>query len=211
MYDDPRDSRLTGFPPAGATGPMAAPRFLVLGSFPSAESLRRGEYYGHPRNGFWSVLAWCAGLEEAPFPYPDRLALLEKAGVVLWDVFAGCRRRGSADSAISAAEPNPVLELLARFPSIKSIGLNGSAAAAGFARYIKGSLAADEGAAGRGRGASAPVVPRIGEKAEWDMPLPAGRRIQVRRLPSTSPIPTAGFRTARDKLPVWKAFFTIHP
>lgn len=235
MSDDGRDPRLEGFPPAGVggwfpggrgegagtgkTGDPAVktaaktptPRFLVLGSFPSAESLRRCEYYGHPRNGFWSIFAWCAGLEEAPSRYPERIALLERTGVALWDIFAGCRRRGSADSAISAAEPNPVLELLALYPSIESIGLNGGAAAAGFARYIKGRSDTGEGAPVHGRPGWRPVMPAIGENAVWDLPLPAGRRMKVWRLPSTSPVPTARFRTARDKFPAWKAFFTIHP
>jgi len=44
--------RLTGLPPIVSSNT----RLLVLGSFPSATSLARQQYYAHPQNQFWKIL-----------------------------------------------------------------------------------------------------------------------------------------------------------
>ena len=43
-----------GFPPI--LGPD--PRVLVLGTLPSRKSLEKQEYYGHPQNAFWKIMAF---------------------------------------------------------------------------------------------------------------------------------------------------------
>ena len=60
--------------------------------------------------------------------YEERLARLRAGGVALWDVLAACRRRGSLDTAITAARPNDIAGLLRRCPKIAAIGCNGTAA-----------------------------------------------------------------------------------
>jgi len=57
-------------------------RVLVLGTLPSEESLRRQEYYGHPRNQFWRILAdiYHVPLAET---YPDVSLYCAKAAA-LW-------------------------------------------------------------------------------------------------------------------------------
>ncbi|MBL8352044.1 MAG: DNA-deoxyinosine glycosylase [Burkholderiaceae bacterium] len=112
-------------------GPVVGPgtRLLVLGSFPGVASLRAQQYYGHPRNHFWPILAaiWQADLPA--LPYAERLAVLRSRGLGLWDVYAACRRAGSLDSAIEAAVPNDLAALVAQLPELRAIAHNGGESA----------------------------------------------------------------------------------
>ena len=129
----------TGFPPVE---PRRA-RVLILGTLPSAESLRRGEYYAHPRNAFWPLMGalFSAGRELA---YPARLRRLAAQGVILWDVLRAADRPGSLDSAIHPRrlQPNAITELLARHPELKLIAFNGAPAEALFRRHVAPKYAA---------------------------------------------------------------------
>ena len=111
--------------------PVAGPltRLLVLGSFPGVASLRAQQYYGHPRNHFWPILAALWQVDLARLPYADRLVLMQAHGLGLWDVYAACRREGSLDSAIEAAVPNDLAGLAARLPQLQAIAHNGSESA----------------------------------------------------------------------------------
>jgi TDG/mug DNA glycosylase family protein len=114
-----------------AFAPVAGPgtRLLILGSLPGVASLRAGEYYAHPQNGFWRLIGAAIGREVAPLPYPERLAALEAAGVALWDVIASAERRGSGDAAIREAELAELERLVARLPLLRAAGFNGGTAA----------------------------------------------------------------------------------
>lgn len=113
-----------------------APEILILGSLPSDESIRRQEYYGHPRNRFWPVMAAVLG-EEAPTGYEAKKAMLMDHKIAVWDVFASARRHGSLDSAIHDEVPNDIASLLRANPSIRTICLNGGKAAAAFRRFCR--------------------------------------------------------------------------
>ncbi|WPL17559.1 DNA-deoxyinosine glycosylase [Thiorhodovibrio winogradskyi] len=104
---------------------------------PSAASLARGQYYGHPRNAFWRIMARLFGWP-ADLPYPERRAALTECGVALWDVIARCAREGSADAAIDSASVvvNPIAELLGEQPGIRAVLFNGGMAAREFHRRI---------------------------------------------------------------------------
>jgi TDG/mug DNA glycosylase family protein len=121
---DPADRR-RGLPPVA--GPGA--RVLVLGSFPSEQSLARREYYGNPRNQFWQVAEALFGID-GDLPYDERCLALVARGVALWDVVASCRRAGSSDAAIRDAEANDIEAFLAGHPKIHHIALNGTTGAA---------------------------------------------------------------------------------
>lgn len=77
----------------------AGARLLVLGSMPGQRSLAEGRYYAHPRNAFWPILGRCLGFDP-DVPDAERVAALAAAGIALWDVLGACRRAGSADAAI---------------------------------------------------------------------------------------------------------------
>ena len=116
---------LQGLAPVAGRGA----RLLVLGSFPGAASLAAQQYYGHPRNHFWSILSALWGLELVALPYRRRIAALKQHGLALWDVYAACRREGSLDSAIEDAQPNDLNGLVARLPKLTAIAHNGSESA----------------------------------------------------------------------------------
>jgi TDG/mug DNA glycosylase family protein len=100
---------------------------LVLGTLPGEESLRRQEYYAHPRNLFWPITFALFG---APVPgsYDERLRFLLDRGVALWDVVASGQRTASADSTIRAEMPNAIPELLDAHPGIRAVAFNGGGA-----------------------------------------------------------------------------------
>ena len=104
-------------------------RVLVLGSFPGAASLQAQQYYGHPRNHFWPILAalWNTDLMRAD--YAQRLAIAREHGLGLWDVYASCRREGSLDSAIEAPVLNDLAGLKQRAPGLCAVVHNGGESA----------------------------------------------------------------------------------
>ncbi|MCK6404855.1 MAG: DNA-deoxyinosine glycosylase [Rhodocyclaceae bacterium] len=116
--------------PAGA-------RLLILGSMPGAASLAAGQYYAHPRNAFWPILAALCHFP-ADAPYAARVAALQAAGVAVWDVLQSCVRPGSLDTAIERGSevPNDLVGLLVRHPGIGRICFNGGTAEAAFRRHV---------------------------------------------------------------------------
>jgi double-stranded uracil-DNA glycosylase len=110
-------------------------RVLVLGTLPGEESLRRREYYAHPRNLFWPIIHALFGATPAP-AYDDRVAFVLSQSIALWDVCASAQRRASADTAIRGEVPNAIDELLARHPEIRAVAFNGSTARRLFDRHF---------------------------------------------------------------------------
>ncbi|OBA58203.1 DNA-deoxyinosine glycosylase [Mycobacterium sp. 1100029.7] len=104
-------------------------KMLILGSFPSAQSLAVGQYYANPRNAFWPIISELFGFE-ADAPYQSRLAALRSHGVALWDVLRSCRRVGSADSAIDPKSlvVNDFGDFFTRYPDIARVYFNGAKA-----------------------------------------------------------------------------------
>jgi hypoxanthine-DNA glycosylase len=120
-----RSPRLQGLPPVVDRGT----RLVVLGSFPGVASLAAAQYYAHPRNQFWPLLALVLGEPLPALPYAQRLRRLRAHGVGLWDVIGACRRSGSLDSAIRDAEPNDLTLLPRRAPGLRLIVHNGGLSA----------------------------------------------------------------------------------
>jgi hypoxanthine-DNA glycosylase len=117
--------------------PIVTPdaQLLILGTLPGEESLRLQQYYGHPRNHFWPLIAAIFG-EAVPANYTDRVDLLKRHGCALWDVLESAERIGSSDAAIRNATVNPFAAFLADYPNIRTIAFNGQKARDLFRRHV---------------------------------------------------------------------------
>jgi hypoxanthine-DNA glycosylase len=121
----PDDDALTGLPPV--ISPRT--RLLVLGSFPGVMSLKMQQYYAHPRNHFWPILAALWGVDLPALPYAARIDEVKARGLGLWDVYAACRREGSLDTAIEDAQLNDLAGLKRRAPQLQAVAHNGGESA----------------------------------------------------------------------------------
>jgi G:T/U-mismatch repair DNA glycosylase len=90
---------LQGLPPVA--GPST--RLLVLGSFPGQASLAAQQYYGHPRNQFWPLLAALWQQPLADWPYAQRVDLGAASGA--W----GCGTSTPAAAARAAWTPTSAM------------------------------------------------------------------------------------------------------
>jgi TDG/mug DNA glycosylase family protein len=128
-------SRLRSFPPVSA--PDAT--LLILGSMPGAASLQAGEYYAHPRNGFWPIMGTLCGAGRE-LPYAERLPRLSAAGVALWDVLQSCVREGSLDTAIDdkTSVANDFEAFFRAHPQVRRVFFNGAKAEQCFRRQVLG-------------------------------------------------------------------------
>ena len=123
--------------------PIADPdaKVLILGSMPGVESLRKKQYYAHPRNLFWPIMGdlFGAGPE---LPYQRRVERLRSRRVALWDVLASCDRSGSLDSSIdrSTAKANEISALLKDCPEIKTLFFNGTLPEQLYQKFVRPSV-----------------------------------------------------------------------
>jgi len=125
---------------------------------PGTASLAAGEYYAHPRNGFWPIMAELLGFSPQ-LPYARRLERLVAARIALWDVAHQCFRPGSLDQniAVDSVQTNDFRRFFAEHPHLALICFNGSAAERLYRRLVLPHLSA------------------------------AAKQMHIQRLPSTSP------------------------
>ena len=111
--------------------------FLILGSMPGIKSLKEQQYYAHPQNRFWKLMGmFCNVNNLSELNYQNKLQILLKNKIALWDVIQSCNRDGSLDSNIQNELPNDISELLKRFPNIKVICLNGNKSYSAFRKHF---------------------------------------------------------------------------
>jgi hypoxanthine-DNA glycosylase len=98
---------------------------LILGSFPSPASLAAQHYYAHRQNQFWRVMAEVLGEQLTELDYAQKQRCLLRHHVGVWDVYRICKREGSLDSAIEAAQPNDFSVLGKKTPRLRRVFFNG--------------------------------------------------------------------------------------
>lgn len=113
----------SGFPPLAS----ANAHTLILGSLPGVRSIQAAEYYAHPRNAFWQIMADLVG---AAGDYKARCDCLMEHGIAVWDVLASSVRPGSLDSDIdmATARVNDFVAFFAQYRHIDRICFNGQKA-----------------------------------------------------------------------------------
>ncbi|WP_312400066.1 DNA-deoxyinosine glycosylase [Chryseobacterium sp.] len=99
-------------------------KIIILGSIPGVKSLEKQQYYAHPQNKFWKIIFELFN-ENFTEDYAERINVLKKHHIALWDVIDSCERKGSLDSEIKNEEANQIVELLEEFPNIQTIFCNG--------------------------------------------------------------------------------------
>lgn len=108
---------------------------LILGSIPGVPSLKKTEYYGNKNNAFWSIMFKIHNEKFSP-AYSDKIKLLRKHKIALWDTIKTCERTGSADSNIKNPVANNIKKLIKKYPKITKIVFNGKTAEKYFKKYV---------------------------------------------------------------------------
>ena len=122
----------------------ADPRILVLGSMPGVISLQAMQYYGNPRNAFWSIMAELFSID-IDCSYEQRIAQIKLRPLILWDTIKSCHREGSLDSNIlkEQLKANNIVGLLETYMDVRLIAFNGAVSEKYFNQLVKPNLPKD--------------------------------------------------------------------
>jgi double-stranded uracil-DNA glycosylase len=119
--------------------PIAAKdaQILILGSMPGIKSLQEQQYYAHPRNAFWPIMANLFDFD-LNLDYTARCQKLLEHQIAVWDVLKSCQRLGSLDQHIEpdSMVPNDFQSHLKTHKKIKRIFFNGGKAEQVFKRHV---------------------------------------------------------------------------
>ena len=128
------------FPPIETAGA----EILILGSLPGRKSLEMQQYYAHPQNAFWKLMARIFATESS-LPYTQRVEILTANGIALWDVLAAAERPGSLDSSIvhASAQANDFEAFYRTHPQIRRVYFNGRKAEELYGRFVLPGLSAE--------------------------------------------------------------------
>ena len=117
---------------------------LILGSLPGRKSLQMQQYYAHPQNAFWKLIAEIFKTGSS-LPYTRRVKILTAKRIALWDVLAAAERPGSLDSSIvsASAQANDFASFFRAHPHIRRVLFNGRKAEELYYRFVMRGLSAD--------------------------------------------------------------------
>jgi double-stranded uracil-DNA glycosylase len=126
--------------------PIASPNAeaLILGSLPGRRSLEMQQYYAHPQNAFWKLIARIFEVEPS-LSYARRVKVLTANRIALWDVLATAERPGSLDSSIvhASIRANDFAGFYRSHPRIRRVCFNGRKAEELYRRFVLPGLPAD--------------------------------------------------------------------
>ena len=131
---------MTDSVPASISFPPIAGKdaqILILGSMPGIKSLQEQQYYAHPRNAFWPIMAELYQFD-LTLDYAIHCQQLVESKVAIWDVLKSCRRQGSLDQAIETDSiiANDFNAFLQQHKNIQRIFFNGGKAEQVFKRHV---------------------------------------------------------------------------
>lgn len=109
--------------------------YLILGTLPGKVSLQTQHYYANSSNYFWRIIS-CIFDEAIPDSYEERLSVLKKHHIALWDILKSADRESSLDSDIKNPSVNDILGFISVHPNLKVVGFNGKEAEEYFRRFI---------------------------------------------------------------------------
>jgi len=110
-------------------------KILILGTMPSPKSRSAGFYYSHPQNRFWKTIAEVFGVQ-TPVTIEEKINLLHKHGIALWDVLAACKISGADDSSIKDIMVNDFTKLF-EAANIKTVFTTGKKATQLFEKHCE--------------------------------------------------------------------------
>nr|WP_315175643.1 DNA-deoxyinosine glycosylase [uncultured Flavobacterium sp.] len=100
-------------------------KILILGTMPGIASLTKQEYYANPRNHFWRIMYTLFDTLPVSDSFEEKIQLLQKNKIGLWDVLENCERKGSLDIHIKNHKENDFEMLFKQYPTIHTIVFNG--------------------------------------------------------------------------------------
>jgi hypoxanthine-DNA glycosylase len=112
------------------------PRIFILGTMPGKQSLKKQQYYANTRNSFWKIMF---EINDEIFSdnYAERIDLLERNHIAIWDICQFGERVTSLDSDIKNEIPNPINEIIEMYPSVMRIIFNGKKAEKLYRKYFE--------------------------------------------------------------------------
>lgn len=93
-------------------------KILILGTMPGIASLTKQEYYANPRNHFWRIMYTLFDTLPVSDSFEEKIQLLQKNKIGLWDVLENCERKGSLDIYIKNHKENDFEMLFKQYPTI---------------------------------------------------------------------------------------------
>ncbi|WP_339882779.1 DNA-deoxyinosine glycosylase [Polaribacter vadi] len=111
------------------------PTVFILGTMPGKQSLKQQQYYANKRNSFWKIIFELT-YEVYSENYAERIDVLIRNHIAIWDICQFANRKTSLDSDIKNEVPNPINEIIEMYPSVKQVIFNGQKAEKLYYKYF---------------------------------------------------------------------------